>query len=46
MAEEISSQPNINSIVWLLVATVVQIYNEKCGVVDHERKLGKVKLKA
>lgn len=29
LAEEVSRQPNIDYIDWLLVATLVQIYNEK-----------------
>ena len=29
MAEEISKQPSIDSVVWLLVLTLMKIYNEK-----------------
>ena len=29
LAEEISTQPSINSVIWLLVGTLTQIYNEK-----------------
>jgi hypothetical protein len=28
-AEEISRQPNIDSVTWLVVITLMQIYNEK-----------------
>ena len=29
LAEEISKQPSIDSVVWLLVVTLMKIYNEK-----------------
>ena len=29
MAEKISKQPSIDSVVWLLVLTLMKIYNEK-----------------
>ena len=29
LAEEISRQPSIDSVVWLLMVTLVQIYHEK-----------------
>ena len=29
MAEEISRQPSVDSVAWLLVVTFMQIYNEK-----------------
>ena len=29
LAEEISRQPSIDCVVWLLVASLMQIYNEK-----------------
>ena len=38
LAEEISRQPSINCVAWLLVATLIQIYSEKEQVEQGKRQ--------
>lgn len=41
LTEEISKQPNIDHIAWLLVASLSQIYNERSKLIKKQYKMYK-----